>query len=157
MLDIIFLAAVAANGVIGNKGQMPWGNEYPEDLKRFKEITMGYPVVMGRKTWDSLPKQPLPYRANIVLTRKPLDNRDCLGYDDLRRVIFEYNNCDKLYVIGGSEIFNHYLEFATTLEITHIHKDYEGDVYFPEIDKTVWYITRCQERNGYDFVTYEKR
>jgi len=140
---IVFVVAMAENGVIGDRGKIPW--RIADDMKHFKALTIGKPCVMGRKTWDSLPRKPLLGRTNIVLTRDlsvkvpggalatSLDA--ALGYarDDARK-----RGVDEIMVIGGSDVFADTLPLAHRLEITHVHAAPEGDAYFPPIDPAVW-------------------
>lgn len=155
MSEIIFLVAIDHNGVMGKDGKMPW--YYPEDIKRFKSITMGYPVVMGRKTWDSLPIKPLPGRDNIVLTRNGLVDDRCLVYKDLKEVIVMFSDKEKIYVIGGAEIFKAYMDFADTLDITYINEYYNGDTYFPELDMEKWYTYNIFRVENLKFVKYKRK
>ena len=153
---IIFLAAVSKNGVIGCDGKMPW--HYTADITRFKNITMGKTVVMGRKTWDSLPIKPLPGRENIVISRSSdLTLDGATVYDDFTKVIY-HNNSNEIFVIGGSEIFKSYMDYADILDITHIDQEYEGDVYFPEIDPNVWKVMTEMKCGGHlRFTIYSRK
>ncbi|MGA2567843.1 MAG: dihydrofolate reductase [Pseudolabrys sp.] len=141
-MKIVLVAAIGENNVIGRDGQLPW--RLKSDLKHFRELTIGKPVVMGRKTFESIGK-PLAGRTNIVLTRDlsvkvpggalatSLDA--ALGYarDDARK-----RGVDEIMVIGGSDVFADTLPLAHRLEITHVHAAPEGDAYFPAIDPAVW-------------------
>jgi len=141
-MRIVLVAAVGENDVIGYRGQLPW--HLRSDLKRFRKLTMGKPVVMGRKTFESIGK-PLDGRTNIVLTRDlalkvpggvlatSLDA--ALGYarEDAKK-----RGVDEIMVIGGSDVFADTLPLADRLEITHVHAAPPGDAYFPPIDPTVW-------------------
>jgi len=141
-MKIVLVAAIGENNVIGRDGQLPW--RVKSDLKHFRELTIGKPVVMGRKTFESIGK-PLAGRTNIVLTRDlsvkvpggalatSLDA--ALGYarDDARK-----RGVDEIMVIGGSDVFADTLPLAHRLEITHVHAAPEGDAYFPPIDPAVW-------------------
>lgn len=149
MAEIIFLVAVAFQPawLMGCDGEMPWHN--PEDVKRFKEITMGNPVVMGRKTWDSIPKRfkPLEGRCNIVLSRNPntrIENSYVHKYTEFKKVLYDFRHRDKIYVIGGAEIFDDYISYADVLDVTVIHGEYEGDIYFPPICLSDWNITKIE-------------
>ncbi len=134
--------AVARNGVIGSKGQLPW--RLSTDLKRFKRMTMGKPVVMGRKTWDSIGK-PLPGRLNIVVTR----DRDwaCEGAVragsldealEIATACAAKDGADEVAVIGGGEIFRQVMARADRLYVTHVEADIDGDVDMPEISHSDW-------------------
>jgi dihydrofolate reductase len=156
---IYLVAAIAANGVIGAQGRLPW--HLPEDLRRFKQITLGHPVVMGRKTWESIGK-PLPGRENIVITRRR-DYRapGAVLAASLDEALALCKNQDRVYVIGGSEVFRAALPIATGLLLTEIHRDYSGDVYWPKIDRTAWREAERETHvaaNGisFDFVHYER-
>ncbi len=155
---IYLVAAVAANGIIGAKGQLPW--RLPEDLKHFKQLTMGHPIIMGRRTWESL-KGPLPGRDNIVVTRRP-------GYDapgaaiasSLEAALALCLGETVVFVIGGSQLFAESLPIAAGLVMTEIDRDFEGDTRFPHYDRSRWKESQ-RERHvtadgmKYDFVLYE--
>ena len=156
--------AVARNGVIGNQGEMPW--RLSTDLKRFKAITMGKPVVMGRKTWESIGK-PLPGRRNIVVTR----NRDFFadGADVAPSVpaaldMARSDAAAEVAVIGGGEIYRQAIDLADTLHVTHVEAELEGDTRFPDIDLAIWKpVTReavaAGDRDSFatEYVVYERR
>src|SRR4026207_618727 len=134
MTRIYLAAAAAANGIIGTNGKLPW--HLPEDLKHFKRITMGHPVIMGRKTWESL-KGPLPGRDNIVVTRTAGD--EAPGAAAARAPGAALALClaqAVVFVIGGSRLFAESLPFAAGLVMTEIYKDFEGDTRFPPNDPT---------------------
>ena len=157
---IYLVAAVAANGIIGANGQLPW--RLPEDLQHFKRITMGHPIIMGRRTWESL-KGPLPGRDNIVVTRTP-------GYDapgaavasSLEAALALCFGESVAFVIGGHQLFAESLPFAAGLVMTEIHEDFEGDTTFPEYDRSRWRESQ-RERHvtadgmKFDFVLYEPK
>jgi dihydrofolate reductase len=157
--QIYLVAAVASNGIIGSNGRLPW--HFPEELKHFKEVTLGHPVIMGRRTWESL-KGPLAGRKNIVVTRTP-------GYRapgatvaaSLQAALALCADAPKAMVIGGSQLFVESLPIAAGLELTEIHKDYPGDTWFPQYDRSNWRETRREARTGadgtrFDYVLYEK-
>ena len=136
MSEIVLVVAIAQNGVIGNNGLIPW--RISDDMKRFKALTLGHTVVMGRKTWDSLPKKPLPGRKNVVCTRDagwraagaiPATLPDI----DLSHIA----EGEDLMVIGGAEIYRYFLPRAHRIELTEVHRDFEGDAKF-EFDRTGW-------------------
>ena len=156
---IYLVVAIASNGVIGKDGKLPW--RLPEDLKHFKKVTMGHPIVMGRRTWESLPGA-LPGRENIVVSRRP-------GYEapgahvasSLEAAIALCAGEGVVCVIGGTELFKASLPIADGLIVTHIHKDYEGDTYFPEWDRSAWKPTQKESHTSkdgvpFDFVLYER-
>src|SRR5688500_3741896 len=155
---VYLVAAVASNGIIGANGQLPW--RLPEDLKHFKQLTMGHPIIMGRRTWESL-KGPLPGRDNIVVTRRP-------GYDapgaavasSLEAALALCLGETVVFVIGGSQLFAESLPIAAGLVMTEIDRDFEGDTRFPHYDRSRWKESQ-RERHvtadgmKYDFVLYE--
>nr|AIA15014.1 Dihydrofolate reductase [uncultured bacterium] len=127
MSEIVLVVAAAENGVIGKDGAIPW--RIADDMKRFKELTMGHAVVMGRKTWDSLPKKPLPGRVNIVVTRqKDWRAEGALTASSLE-VALE-NASGEIMVIGGGEIYAAALPLATRIELTEVHREFDGDAKF---------------------------
>ena len=139
MSEIVLVVAIAENGVIGKQGKIPW--HISEDLKRFKAMTVGKTVVMGRKTWDSLPKKPLPNRTNVVVTRDvgwraPGAVPATLPELDLSHIAPDQD----WMVIGGGEIYRHFLPKATRIELTEVHQAFEGDARF-DLDRTGWLET----------------
>lgn len=138
-MHITFVLARARNGVIGNAGGIPW--RIPEDMKRFKAITMGKPVIMGRKTWESLPKKPLAGRTNIVVTRNfafAPDGATVVHSRDDALVEARAEKPDEIMVIGGAEIYLDFLPHATRIELTEIDADIEGDTTLPAFDPAKW-------------------
>jgi dihydrofolate reductase len=152
--------ARARNGVIGKDGALPW--HLPEDLAHFKRLTMGCPVIMGRKTWDSLPPRfrPLPGRANIVITRDIEWN--VAGAERAASLPQALGLCahhPQAWVIGGAQIYAQALSLADTVEITEIDADFEGDAYAPELGAPWQQIAREPHVSAgglhYSFVTYQ--
>lgn len=136
---IAFVVAVARNGVIGAKGDLPW--RISSDLKRFKQITMGKPVIMGRKTWESLPKRPLAGRVNIVITRdRAYEASGAFVVADVEEALTaaRQGTADEICVIGGSEIFRQFLALADRLYLTEVDLAPEGDAVFPPLDFSQW-------------------
>ena len=159
MTRIYLVAAVAANGIIGKDGKLPW--HLPEDLQHFKRVTMGHPVIMGRKTWQSL-KGPLSGRENIVITRQP-------GYEapgaavasSLEAALALCAGEKVACVIGGEQVFKEALPLASGLIMTEIKQDFRGDTRFPDYDRSRWQEKQREAHtaaNGmrFDFVLYEK-
>ena len=156
---IYLAAAVAANGVIGAEGRLPWN--LPEDLRRFKALTLGHPVLMGRKTWESL-RRPLPGRRNIVVTGTP-------GYaapgaevaDSFAAALQLCARDQRVFVIGGERLFAESLRVASGMFLTEIARDFPGDARFPPFERSQW-RERAREAHTasdgmrYDFVTYER-
>ena len=155
---VYLVAAVAANGIIGANGQLPWS--LPADLKHFKRLTMGHPIIMGRRTWESL-KGPLPGRDNIVVTRQA-------GYDapgaavasSLEAALELFIGEPVAFVIGGHQLFAESLPIAAGLVMTEIYRDYAGDTTFPDYDRSRWKESQREQPvavdgTKFDFVLYE--
>ncbi len=166
MRDIVMIAAVAENGVIGSNGGMPW--RLSSDLKRFKAITSGNPVVMGRKTYQSIGR-PLPNRTNIIVTRDPgFSAENCIvvnGLDRALEVACEEAGGEKdICIIGGGEIYRQAMPLAGRLHITHVEKALAGDTVFPEIDPAIWRVETSEgvpagEKDDYPtrYVVYTRK
>ncbi|MFZ5671897.1 MAG: dihydrofolate reductase [Pseudomonadota bacterium] len=136
---IAFVVAVARNGVIGAKGDLPW--RISSDLKRFKQITMGKPVIMGRKTWESLPKRPLAGRLNIVVTRdRSYEAPGAVVAASVETALAaaRQSASEEICVIGGSEIFRQFLPIADRLYLTEVDLTPQGDAVFPPLDFSQW-------------------
>ena len=136
---ITIIAAASDNNVIGKNNDLIW--HLPDDFKRFKELTTGNHILMGRKTFESFPK-PLPNRTHIIITRQESYNvpDNCFtfkGVHDALDEILEFNDKD-IWIIGGGEIYEQTMEIADKIELTRVHSNFEGDTYFPEIDYTKW-------------------
>ena len=157
MVEVIIIVAIAKNGVIGREGKLPW--HLPSDLKHFKKTTMGFPLIMGRKTFDSIGK-PLPGRDNIVLTRDTtLHIPGCLVMHSLQDAIDHCSNQDKVFVIGGGDIFQLALPLTDTIIVTALDRDVEGDVYFEQIDPNQFKLVKqktCLEEEPYRIISYEQ-
>jgi dihydrofolate reductase len=126
---ITLVLAMAENGVIGKDGAIPW--RIADDMKRFKALTLGKPVVMGRKTWDSLPRKPLPGRINIVVTRRADWTADgAERASSFADALAKTNNASEVMVIGGGEIYREALSRADRIELTEVHRAFEGDAHF---------------------------
>lgn len=166
--QIILIACVAANGVIGRTeengvGGMPW--HLPEDLKHFRELTNGHVVVMGRRTWESLPEKfrPLPNRRNIVITRNP----DYVApgaevFTSIAAAHIACPNAEKFFIIGGGQLYREAIKDADGLELTQIHQAFDGDTTFPSFPEEEWQqVYRDCHRSAsgleFDFVSYLRR
>ncbi len=155
------LVAMAQNRTIGINNTLPW--HIPEDLKRFKALTMGHHMIMGRKTFDSIGK-PLPGRTTVIVTRNQgLKIDGCIIAHTLAEAIAVSAGDDEIFIIGGAELFSSALLLADRLYLTEIKQDVDGDVFFPTFDKNMWVEvgreTRSQEIPQpleYDFVTYRR-
>ena len=137
MSRISFVVAVSRNGVIGRDGELPW--HISTDLKRFKAITMGKPLIMGRKTWESLPKKPLPGRPNIVITRqKKYQAEGAIVVSDIPSALAASGQVEEVCVIGGGEIFDMFLAQTDRIYLTEVDLDVDGDTFFPPLDPAQW-------------------
>ncbi|MDR0566438.1 MAG: dihydrofolate reductase [Prevotellaceae bacterium] len=133
---ISIVVAVADNGVIGSANQLPW--RIPEDLKRFRQLTTGHAVIMGRKTFASIGK-PLPNRKNIVISQTmPASGGDSLAVARSLEEALQAAQGDEVFIIGGDSIYRQALPLAQRLHVTHVHASVEGDAFFPEISEKDW-------------------
>ena len=154
MPTVSLVAALARNRVVGAGNRLPW--HLPEDLKRFKRLTMGAPVIMGRKTHESIGR-PLPGRRNIVVTRQPSARGEgCEVVHSLDDAIALAGDALEVFVIGGAELYAAALPRADRLYLTLIEADYQGDTFFPELDPAGWRETAREPGAGFAFVTYER-
>ncbi|MCQ8115998.1 dihydrofolate reductase [Methylomonas rosea] len=135
-MKISLIVAMASNRAIGLNGQMPW--HLSADLKRFKQITMGTPILMGRKTFEAIGR-PLPGRENIIISRDPnYQQPGCRVFTGIDSVLQNYTDSPELFVIGGATLYEAMLSYADYLYLTEIHKTFVGDTFFPEIDVSQW-------------------
>jgi len=160
-MRLSLIAAVAANGVIGRAGGLPW--RIPADLRHFKAVTLGKPVIMGRKTWQSIGR-PLPGRRNIVVSRDArfvAEGAEVAA--SLDAALAAVADAEEAMVIGGAAIYAEALPRADRLYLTEVHADVEGDVYFPEFDRAAWRETAREDHPAggdapaFSFVTLERR
>ena len=156
MSEILIIAAVSKNNVIGKDGKIPW--HIKEDFARFKQLTLNCPVIMGRRTLESLPIKPLPKRTNIVLTRqKDFQLDGVIVKGSLEEALNYCKDFEKVFIIGGQKVFEEGMKFAHKLEITRVEKEVEGDTFFPEIKKEEWEMEKEETGNGYSFQTYKRK
>ncbi|MFR2525777.1 MAG: dihydrofolate reductase [Alistipes sp.] len=158
---ITLVAAVAENGVIGAGNRVPW--YLKEDLQRFRALTLGHGVVMGRKTWESL-GGPLPGRRNVVVSRQELRPEGAEAVRSLEAAVALFPPDEELFVIGGAQLFRQALPLADRMLLTRIRRPYPGDAYFPEWDEAAWRLTASEARAGgpdfpwpYAFQTWERK
>lgn len=167
-MDVCLVVAMARNGAIGIDNSLPW--RLPGDLKRFKEITLGHPIIMGRRTFESIGRA-LPGRTNIVVTRNAGWSADGVTVADsiehaLDAAVLkaEEDGVNEVMIIGGAELYRQCVDLSTRMYITEIHAEYAGDAYFPAIDANAW--TELERREvrpenhedpAYDFVIYQRR
>jgi len=159
-MKVVLVAAVAANGVIGADGEVPW--YLPEDLAQFKETTMGHPVVMGRRTFESIHERldgPLPGRTNVVLSRGDPDlPEDVVHADSVEAALdaARETGADEVYVAGGGTVYEQFLPRADRLVLTELDEAHQGDTRFPQWDRSAFEEVARDERGGFAFVTYER-
>lgn len=150
MSEIVLVVAIADNGVIGKDGGIPW--HISEDLKRFKALTLNHTIVMGRKTWDSLPRKPLPGRVNVVVTRqKDWRAEGAITASSLGQATA--GTSGTVMVIGGAEIYERGLPLASRIELTEVHKNFDGDARF-ELDRSGWRETAREDHVTADGLRY---
>ncbi|MGD9912929.1 MAG: dihydrofolate reductase [Rhizobiaceae bacterium] len=169
-MDVAIHVAIAQNGVIGRDGGLPW--RLSTDLQRFKAMTMGKPIVMGRKTWESFPRRPLPGRLNIVMTRDTGFSAEgaeiVQSLDDALALARVRGRCmagaDEICVIGGGTVYEQALPKADRLHVTHVLAAFDGDTRFPPIDPAVWAVVSSEdvpagEKDSHPtrYVVYERR
>ncbi len=160
---ISIIVAVSEDWGIGKDNELLWN--ISEDLKRFKRLTTGNTVIMGKKTWESLPRRPLPNRKNIVLTDNPKEVIE--GAVTSYSIADALSKCDKaeeIFIIGGGSIYRQFMTIADRLYITHVRKKAPADIYFPEIDMKIWEVSEKEdfgisETNpiAYSYVIYVRR
>jgi len=170
MREIIIIAAMAENRVIGKNNVMPWSLK--EDMARFRQLTNGWPCVIGRKTWESLPKKPLPGRLNIIISKTITTEAQALSpktssvpnagtqnvkiFPSLSAAIEHCAGYEKIFICGGETIYRQALGLADKIELTLIHRQYDGDTFFPEIDAACWTIAGTVNFDKFSFITYTR-
>ena len=153
-MKLIIIAALNNKRVIGNDGKIPW--HVSEDLKRFKRLTLGHVILMGRKSYESLGK-PLPGRRNVVLTSRKIEGVET--FSSIDKALAALQNQDKVYVIGGGEIFKIFLERADEMCLTLIDNDLDGDTFFPQYDHligTQYRLMKEEKHKGFSFQDYSR-
>lgn len=157
---ITVIAAIAKNGVIGrSNGEMPW--HVKEEFQHFKNTTLGYPLIMGRKSFDALGK-PLKGRLNIVLTKNPDYNpgfSEVVVFSEMEKAL-EYCKAacyNRAFIIGGGKIFKEYIPLADEMILSFLNFDAAGDVFFPEIDENIWEVASVDKRNEFDIKYFKKK
>lgn len=154
------IAAMAKNRVIGIANTLPW--RLPEDLKHFKALTLGHHILMGRKTWESLPGK-LPGRTSVVITRsRDLQAPGCIVVNSIEDAIAACSGDDEVFFIGGAELYRQALDIADRLYLTEIQAEFAGDAWFPEFDTNLWQETGrkpCKSESGLecDFLIYDRK
>ncbi len=154
-MKLAIIVAIARNRVIGRNGQLPW--HLSEDLKRFKKLTMGHTILMGRRTYESIGK-PLPGRRNVVVTSQPIPDVEC--YTSLDDALDALNGQQTVFVIGGARMFAAVLPLASHLYLTLLDDNYEGDTFFPDVLHTIdrdFILQWKEERRGFVFADYKRK
>lgn len=154
---ISLIAAMAENRVIGRGAEIPW--DLPDDRKHFRELTWGHPIVMGRKTFETL-AGPLPGRLNIILTRdRNYRAAGCLVVHDRDEVLAAAGDAEELFICGGGEVYREFLSLAERIYLTVLHQELEGEVLFPEISGDFVVVSRetIAEPLPHSFIVYEKK
>ena len=162
MKKLTIIAAIANNYALGKDNQLIW--HLSEDLKRFKKLTTGHHIIMGRKTFESIGKA-LPNRTTIIITRNiAYKQKDCLIANSLSEALLLVKNDDSPYIIGGAQIYKQAIEIVDRLDITFVHHDFKADVFFPKIDLNIWkeisketFEISEQNKFRYSFVTFERK
>ena len=158
---VSIIVAIAQNGTIGDKNSLLW--HIKEDMRFFRTTTSGHPVIMGRKTFESLGSKPLPKRTNIVITRADREFEGALTAHSLEEAIRMAGDDAEIFIMGGAQIYREALNVADRMYITHVERDYEGDTSFPEIDYSQWRLVdvvrheRGEEyESPFEFRTYDR-
>jgi dihydrofolate reductase len=157
-LEVVIIAAMARNRVIGINNRLPWSIR--EDTLHFKELTLGHPCVMGRKTWESLPVKPLPGRENIVISSSLRSaETGMMLFDSLAKALgfCETRQYGKVFICGGGALYNEAIHRACRIELTLIEQNVEGDVFFPEIAEAVWRETKKTLHGDFSFISYVRK
>jgi len=150
MQEIILIVAMSENRVIGKDNALPWSIK--GNLAHFKNMTMGWPCIMGRKTWESLPKKPLPGRPNIIIS-KTMDNSDVKVFSALPSAIEYCADYEKVFICGGESIYKQAMPLATKIDLSLIPEQYDGDTFFPEIDDS-WIKSDTTSFDNFSVITY---
>lgn len=158
-MELIIIAAMAANRVIGRNNTIPW--QIPEEIAHFKTTTMGHVVIMGRKTYESI-GGPLPGRRNIVVTANPSfrPHPACMVATSLPQALALCEGAEKAFIIGGAQLYHAALPFVHTLILTVIHQDFAGDAFFPDFSSQPFHLVESQELAGtlpLTILTYRRR
>lgn len=164
MRTLVMIAAVGENNALGKNNDLLW--HLPDDFKRFKKLTTGHKIIMGRKTFESFPK-PLPNRIHIIITRDKnytIPHPDCIVKHSVEDALELVENDNLSFIIGGGEIYGQGERFANKIELTRVHASFEADTFFPKIDENIWKLVKEEyhqkdEKHQYDFtyMTYVRK
>ncbi len=154
---VILIAAAAENNALGKDNELVW--HLPNDFKRFKQLTTGHHIIMGRKTFESFPK-PLPNRTHIIITnQKDYQPENCIVVHSMSEALAAAPKNEDVFVIGGGQIYNLAMPFADKIELTKVHSSFDADAFFPEMDPSEWQLVHEEyhpkdEKHNFDF-TYQ--
>ena len=162
MKRISIIVAIARNWAIGKDNDLLW--HISDDLKRFKRITLGHQVIMGKRTYESLPFRPLKNRTNIVITDDPREKFEgCVTVYSIEEALEHCHAHEESFIIGGGSIYRQFLPYANKLYLTLVHKDFEADTFFPEVDLSQWKLVEKEDHGpdgendfAYTYLVYEK-
>ena len=162
MTILSMIVAHAENRIIGKDNDMPW--HLPADLAYFKKVTLGKPVIMGRKTFESIGSKPLPKRENIVISRSPQSPVEGVVFTTSLQEALKLSTDHEPFIVGGAEIYRQSMDIVDVMEITRVHDSFEGDTFFPEIDSEVWTLekeeTHAKDENhkhAFSFQTWVRK
>lgn len=163
MKQLSIIVAIAENRVIGKDNQLLW--HLPADLKMFKQATSGHTIILGRKTWESLPVKPLPNRRHIVITsQKDFSFNGIEVVHSIEDAIALCNSNEETFIVGGEQIYKQLLPFAQTLYITEVKACFDGDAFFPEINLNEWELINSEphfadekHKSDFTFLTYKRK
>ncbi|HEY4326288.1 MAG TPA: dihydrofolate reductase [Mucilaginibacter sp.] len=158
---VTIVVAISENHVIGKDNKLLW--YLPNDLKHFKDITTGHTIIMGRKTYESVGK-PLPKRRNIIITRQPITIEGCEVVNSIEAALALYANENEVFIVGGAEIYKQAISLTNRIYLTIVHKQFDGDSFFPELDKNEWKEVSHEDHEPddknklpYSFITLERK
>ncbi len=162
MRNISIIVAISKNNAIGKDNKLLW--HLSDDLKRFKKLTTGHTIIMGKKTFDSLPNGALTNRTNIVITHnKDIKIPGCIMAYSINDAIEKCNNDDEIFVVGGGSIYKQFLKFANKIYLTIVQENFDADTFFPEINFNEWkiieqtdFLSDKKNKYAFSFITYEK-
>jgi len=154
-MRISLIVAISENGVIGNQNVLPW--HLPEELRYFKKITLNKPIIMGRKTFESMGSKPLPKRRNIILTHSDMQVPNCWVVRSVQEALVAAGHCEEVIVIGGAKVYTRFLPLVSRIYLTIVHQQCVGDTYFPEVNWEQWEKVLEQEMNGFTTKIFDRR
>ncbi len=155
-MEKIIIAAVSSNDIIGSKNEIPWHSK--KELNHFKKTTLSFPVIMGRKTFETI-GNPLKERTNIVITYKKIDREGIITFSSIKEAIefCERGKFSKVFFIGGGKIFNEAIKIANKIILSRMKLSVEGDTLFPAIDLNTWYLSESKDFTDFTLLTYIKK